>query len=212
VISLIALPFENFVIKKKYPSVLYIFITKSFSMKKYSNLILFTILLGCLTLFNGCTGSHPSVETDDRIISELNKFISQWHESAATSNHAAYIGAMAGDGIYIGTDATEYWTTNEFSSWSKPYFDQKKGWNLKKVNRHIYLSESGEFAWFDELLDTGMGLCRGSGVLQMKDGRWLICHYVLSPTVPNDLTNQVKTLKSGADSLLIQELRQASNQ
>ncbi|MHC1776885.1 MAG: nuclear transport factor 2 family protein [Lentimicrobium sp.] len=181
-------------------------------MKKNSILLLFTILSGCLVFLEGCTGSHPSAETDDRMISELNKFISQWHESAAASNHAAYIGAMAADGIYIGTDATEYWTTNEFSAWSKPYFDQEKGWNLKKVNRHIYLSVSGEFAWFDELLDTGMGLCRGSGVLQKKDGHWLICHYVLSPTVPNDLTNQVKSLKSGVDSLLIRDLRSTSNQ
>ncbi|MBK6967300.1 MAG: nuclear transport factor 2 family protein [Bacteroidales bacterium] len=173
---------------------------------------LFLLFSGFLFFFSGCTGSRPSIETDDQVISELNTFISQWHESAAVSDHAAYIGAMDIDGIYIGTDATEYWTTNAFSTWSKPYFEKKKGWNLKKVNRHIYLSETGEFAWFDELLETGMGLCRGSGVLQKKDGQWLIFQYVLSPTVPNDLTNQVKTLKSGADSLLIRDLRSESDQ
>ncbi len=181
-------------------------------MKKQAVSGIFLYLTFTLMFLSGCTGNHSGNETKDQIVSELDKFISQWHESAATSNHADYIGAMAGDGIYIGTDATEYWTTPAFSAWSKPYFDQKKGWNLKKVNRHIYLSETGEFAWFDELLDTGMGLCRGSGVIQKTDGQWQICHYVLSPTVPNELTNQVKTLKSGADSLLIQELRSVSNQ
>lgn len=117
---------------------------------------------------------------------------------------------MAGDGIYIGTDATEYWTTSAFSDWSKPYFDQKKGWNLVSLNRHIYLGKNNETAWFDELLDTGMGLCRGSGVLQKHEGEWKICHYVLSPTVPNDLTNKVKYLKNKEDSLLISKLRATS--
>jgi hypothetical protein len=176
----------------------------------YSGLL--PVMIGVLLILQGCGNSQPINSDSSNEILELDKFISEWHKSAAASDHEKYIGAMARDGIYIGTDATEYWTTSAFSTWSKPYFEKKKGWNLKKVNRHIYLSETGEFAWFDELLETGMGLCRGSGVLQKKDGQWLICQYVLSPTVPNDLTNQVKTLKSGADSLLIRELRSASNQ
>ena len=35
---------------------------------------------------------------------------------------------------------------------------------LKTLERHIYTSKSGDFIWFDELLDTWMGACRGSGV------------------------------------------------
>jgi len=165
----------------------------------------------CVILVNGCGKRNSPMKTDSILIAEVNQVISHWHGNAAKSDHAAYIGAMASGGIYIGTDANEYWTTKEFSAWSKPYFEQKNGWNLVSINRHIYLGTNRETAWFDELLDTSMGLCRGSGVLQKIDGRWQICQYVLSPTMPNELTNEVKRLKAQADSLLIQELRTVSD-
>lgn len=180
-------------------------------MKKIGSIPLIFCLSMCLILINGCSNRNSPMKNDSVLIAEVNQVISQWHRNAANSDHAAYIGAMASGGVYIGTDATEYWTTKEFSAWSKPYFDQKKGWNLVSLNRNIYLGINGETAWFDELLGTSMGLCRGSGVLQKIDGRWQICQYVLSPTVPNELTNEVKRLKAQADSLLIRELRSKSD-
>jgi len=46
-------------------------------------------------------------------------------------------------------------------------------------------------AWFDELLDTWMGACRGSGVLRKTSDGWKIAHYNLALTVPNEKMNQV---------------------
>jgi hypothetical protein len=47
-------------------------------------------------------------------------------------------------------------------------------------------------AWFDEDLDTAnMGLCRGSGVLELRNGRWRILQYNLSIPIPNPLTSEV---------------------
>ncbi len=161
-----------------------------------------------LTLFTvACTGKSSSTGNNGDKISAINQFISRWHANAAASDHEAYIGAMTEQGIYIGTDATEYWKKDAFSDWSKPYFDKKQGWDLKKVNRNIYLSESGETAWFDELLDTGMGLCRGSGVLVNTNGKWEIAHYVLSVTLPNDLIPAVRQLKHSTDSTLIASMK-----
>lgn len=175
------------------------------NMIKILKLILlsFTIVI-VSTLFTGCNKTNNHSES----IADINKFLNDWHRSASVSDHSAYIGAMAEGAVYIGTDASEYWTTSEFSEWSKPYFDQGKGWNLIKLNRNIYLGENNDFAWFDELLDTGMGLCRGSGVLQKKNGQWRICQYVLSPTLPNKLINQVKALKAVDDSLMKIMLKQ----
>ena len=162
----------------------------------------------CLILIaQACCNSGAKAPDDTTITSDVNRFLNEWHKSAATSSHAAYIGSMAKGGVYIGTDASEHWTTQEFSEWSKPYFDQKRGWNLVSLNRHIYLGADKKTAWFDELLDTSMGLCRGSGVLQFKDGKWRIYQYVLSPTVPNELTNEVKRLKGIQDSLIMNKLR-----
>ncbi|MFH1119875.1 MAG: nuclear transport factor 2 family protein [Bacteroidota bacterium] len=175
-------------------------------MKRFK-MRLIPALVVLLIMIHGCSyKDHPAVNNKE-IMEELDGFISNWHQYAAISDHADYIGGMAEDGIYIGTDATELWTTKEFSAWSKPFFDQKRGWDLVKLERHIYTGVNGQTAWFDELLDTSMGLCRGSGVLLNINGSWKIIHYVLSPTVPNELTSQVKALKFRHDSLIISSLK-----
>jgi len=175
-------------------------------MRKF-NVTLIPAMAVLIFLIHGCKPENQSNTTDPELIAGIDGFLNSWHQSAAGSDHTKYIGAMAEDGIYIGTDATELWTTKEFSEWSKPYFDKKKGWNLVKLERHIYLGSDKQIAWFDELLDTGMGLCRGSGVLQKKDDQWQICQYVLSPTIPNELISQVKSLKSSQDGLIINSLK-----
>jgi hypothetical protein len=41
-----------------------------------------------------------------------------------------------------------------------------------------------------------MKICRGSGVLVKENGNWKIKHYVLSMTIPNDVSKQVIQIKS----------------
>ncbi len=115
----------------------------------------------------------------------INHFLDQWHDDAANVDFA-YFEKMADDGIYIGTDKTELWTRDEFRQWSEKYFDAGTGWDFDKIERNIYFSDNGDIAWFDELLSTHMGDCRGSGVLSRHDSLWKIEHYHLSVTVPND--------------------------
>ena len=142
----------------------------------------------------------------DSIANYLDKFIDQWHRNAAECNHDAYIGSMSPEGVYIGTDATEHWTTAEFSAWCKPFFDRKRTWSFHKVTRNIFTGRDGTYAWFDELLDTQMGLCRGSGILSKTDGAWKIGQYVLSATIPNDQMHGVTIQKKRSDSLLMSQL------
>jgi beta-lactamase class D len=139
----------------------------------------------------------------DSLKNQLCQFLNQWHLDAAEGNHRAYIGAMTDDGVFIGTDATEYWTTAEFSAWCKPYFEKKRTWNFKTISRNIYTGDNGLTAWFDELLDTQMGICRGSGVLIRIEGKWKISQYVLSTTIPNEVMRKVTAQKKSEDSLLI---------
>ena len=166
-------------------------------MKK--KFLLFFLLISA-GLFN-----HPvqALSSNDSIQNQLNLLLDQWHRDAADGNHAAYIGAMTGDGVFIGTDATECWTTPEFGVWSKPFFDRKRTWNFKPVSRNIHPAENNSVAWFDELLYTQMGICRGSGVLQKVNGQWKIAQYVLSATIPNEIMKKVTALKSAADSSLM---------
>ncbi len=130
---------------------------------------------------------------EDKLKVALNTFIDQWHRDAANAD-PAYFEKIAANGIYIGTDKSELWTKKEFQSWSEKYFDAGKAWSFKTISRNIYFSDNKDFAWFDELLDTQMGVCRSSGVVKMTGSGWEIVHYHLSVTVPNDLLNDFITL------------------
>ena len=75
-------------------------------------------------------------------------------------------------------------------------------WSLAASVLDGTLDEDYPIAWFDEVLDTWMGLCRGSGVLKFKDGKWYLEHYVLSLTVPNDdMQTVIDAMHSKEDQL-----------
>lgn len=116
----------------------------------------------------------------------LNNFMDAWHKAAAIADENLFFGSMAADGVYIGTDATEKWKRDEMKKWSKKYFDQDSAWDFTTIDRTFYLSADEETAWFEESLDTWMGVCRGSGVLALTNNGWKIKHYHLAVAVPND--------------------------
>jgi hypothetical protein len=122
----------------------------------------------------------------DSLKIKLNTFMDEWHAAAARADMDPYFDKIDETGIYIGTDATEYWTKKAFYDWSKPYFDRGKAWTFRAVERNIYYSEDGGMAWFDEKLKATDYMLRGSGVLMLNKGEWKIMQYVLSLPVPND--------------------------
>ncbi|MEL7162994.1 MAG: nuclear transport factor 2 family protein, partial [Bacteroidota bacterium] len=110
-----------------------------------------------------------------------------WHQAATDADSAAYFDAMADDAIFIGTDASEHWTKEAFLAFAGPYFAKGKAWAFTATERHVFYDPDHQVAYWDELLDTWMGPCRGTGVAK-RDGAngWKIAHYTLSVTVPND--------------------------
>ena len=70
-----------------------------------------------------------------------------------------------------------------------------------------YFDKSGNLAWFDELLDTQMKICRGSGVVIKEGNKWKIKQYILSATIPNPIMNEVIKLKAATEDSLIKELK-----
>jgi ketosteroid isomerase-like protein len=135
---------------------------------------------------------------------EANTALDQWHKAAANADFTTYFNLMTVDAVFIGTDATENWDVEEFKTYSKPYFDQGKAWSFTAIERHLY--ETQNIIYFDELLDTQMGICRGSGVLKKENGVWKIAHYVLSIAVPNDQVSTLTALKKEWDASYIKEL------
>jgi len=153
----------------------------------------------------GCTGEKNTTKD----LAQINTTLDKWHEAAGKADYANYFKYMADDGIFIGTDATEHWDKKSFMVWAKPFFDKGEAWNFKSLERHVYFSGSGDIAWFDELLDTQMKICRGSGVLAKQGENWKIEQYVLSMTMPNDLLDTIISLKSPIEDEIIKKLKAA---
>lgn len=135
----------------------------------------------------------------------FHNVINLWHKAASEADFNTYFGLMAKDARFIGTDATENWTKQEFMQFAKPFFDKGKAWNFTVLDRNIY--HNSETVWFDERLDTWMGICRGSGVLVEEAGTWKIKHYVLSLTIPNTTVNQVKKINDSITKKLLLQLK-----
>lgn len=160
--------------------------------------ILFLIICSSLA-FQKTSGN------DQKIKAKVNLILDNWHKAAGQANFDAYFNVLSEESIYIGTDATENWTKKEFIAFAKPYFDKGKAWSFKAIERNIYLSPDKKTVWFDELLDTQMKICRGSGVLIKEKGQWKIKHYVLSMTVPNENVNEVVKIKSPLEDKILRE-------
>ncbi|MEZ4853220.1 nuclear transport factor 2 family protein [Flavobacterium sp.] len=137
----------------------------------------------------------------------INQLLDNWHEAAANANFDDYFDAMAEESIFIGTDATENWNKTDFMAFAKPYFDKGKAWHFTPLERNIYFSKDGKTAWFDELLNTQMKICRGSGTLEKINNKWKIKHYVLSMTIPNETTNEIIKIKAPIEDALIKKLQ-----
>lgn len=139
---------------------------------------------------------------------DITKTLDNWHLAASEARLEDYMNVLTADAIYIGTDATENWNKNDFIAFAKPYFDKGKAWSFTALERNIYFSEDKKTAWFDELLNTQMKICRGSGVLIKVGNDWKIKHYVLSMTIPNDNSDEVVKTKAPLEDALIIKLKE----
>lgn len=164
---------------------------------------IYIILIALNVFFVQSCYRKSQKKTND--FSQVNDLIDQWHKNVALFDFDAYFNAMTDDAVFIGTDASEVWSKQEFMDFSKPFFDKKQTWDFIPLERHVYFSKTEKLAWFDETLNTWMGVCRGSGVVVKEENHWLIKQYVLSMTIPNDVSREVVSLKQKQDSVFIQK-------
>ena|GEM_PF-1705577 len=132
---------------------------------------------------------YPAWQQKTAVAARLDSF----HKAASSADFDAYFDHFSRGGVFIGTDASERWSVEDFKRYVKPYFSQGKGWTY--VPRDRTITVHGDVAWFDELLDNeAYGECRGSGVLVRDEGQWKIAQYNLHFPVPNDLAKQITEL------------------
>jgi len=166
------------------------------------------LLIIFLAVFSACQNKQTNTKSNTAISEKeaINTILDAWHKSASESKYDSYFDAMTANSVFIATDAKENWNKKDFKAFSKPFFDRGKAWDFTPVKRNIYVSADGNIAWFDELLSTWMGVCRGSGVLSKTDNTWKIEQYVLSVTIPNTHITDVIAIKKEMDSVFLSKL------
>ena len=150
-----------------------------------------TVFLALCVLFPGAA----LAQSVDGVFAQgaVGGVLDAWHAAAAAADEGRYFSFFTPDAVFLGTDASERWTRDEFRKYAHPHFAKGKAWSFKAVSRWISFSPDKRFAWFDETLDTpNLGPCRGSGVLVFTGAAWKIAQYNLSVPIPNDLMDDVK--------------------
>ncbi len=153
-----------------------------------------------MSLWVGCGASAPrfdAVSEQSPVAIAAGAVLDDFHAAAAAADEERYFGHFADGGIFLGTDATERWTVEEFRAYAHPYFARGRAWTFRATRRAVDVSTDGNVAFFDEDLATeGLGPARGSGVLVREAGVFKIAQYNLALTIPNERFAEVKALLS----------------
>ncbi|MCP5021959.1 MAG: nuclear transport factor 2 family protein [bacterium] len=159
------------------------------------------ILVLCLLSLVACQSTSrdpddratPEVEADGLSVDEV---MDAWHKAASEIDAEGYLGYLSAHSVFIGTDPGERWTKAEFAAYVGHYFtDLGRGWTYLPSERNVVYGPSQKTAWFDERLEnTGYGVLRGTGVLQLLPEGWRIVHYSMAFAVPNGKVEGLKVL------------------
>ena len=142
----------------------------------------------------------PGQDTRETRTANADEVLDALHAAAAAADGDAYFDLFARKAVFIGTDATERWTIEEFEEYARARFAQGKGWTYHVRERHVDFVRGKGVAYFDERLwNERYGATRGSGVLVREDGAWRIAQYVLSFAVPNEKASEVVALIGAVD-------------
>lgn len=131
---------------------------------------------------------------------EVAAVLDRLNAASSAADGDAYFALFAPGARFVGTDAAEHWTLEEFRAYAEPVFAGGRGWSYPATERTITIApiDCRCVAWFEEkLLNAGYGETRGSGVLRRTDEGWKIEQYVLSFAVPNDKARAVVDLIRG---------------
>ena len=149
-------------------------------------------------MLGACAGAGSAPGTAVDAAAEVGRVLDDFHAAAAGADFDRYFGHFARASVFLGTDATERWTREEFMAYARPHFRPGGGWTYRPRARKVSFTPDGRTAFFDELLDNaGLGETRGSGVLVREDGAWKVAQYNLSIPIPNELADSVVGLVRG---------------
>ncbi len=134
----------------------------------------------------------PNHGASDAVRRQVDAVLTDFHDAASKADMARYFSHFTDDFVFFGTDASERWPLEQFRAFCDPIFARGRGWTYSTLERNIFVSPTGETAWFDErLANEKYGECRGTGVLVKHAGGWKLAQYNLVIPVPNDFALEV---------------------
>jgi ketosteroid isomerase-like protein len=150
-------------------------------------------LLAIALLMTGCVApAQPGPRAGEDVPAAVGAVLDALHAAASRADAETYFALFAPEAVFLGTDATERWTIEQFRDYAMPYFSRGQGWTYVPTARHVFACETGDVAWFDErLANDKYGEVRGSGVLVRGPQGWRIAQYNLSLPVPNELAGDL---------------------
>ena len=107
------------------------------------------ILFLLLSISSCATQNNIENVTEIEIIKNANAFMDSWHQAASDANFENYFGKMDTQSVFIGTDASENWTKQQFEAYS----NQRRGRDYYARNKES-LPEA--FAYLDKLGQEGI--------------------------------------------------------
>lgn len=137
---------------------------------------------------------------DDR--QAIHALIDGFHAAAARSDFEDYFSRFSDRAYFLGTDAGERWSVEEFKAYARPAFSAGRGWRYEVRSRHVESGPDANTRWFDEILmNAALGRCRGTGVAIRENGQWKIAHYSLTLLIPNEIADAVGEKSMQADGI-----------
>jgi hypothetical protein len=120
---------------------------------------------------------------------QVDTLLDGLHSAATNADWAVYFNAYHQDAVFLGTDASERWSMEEF----KRYANASKGWHYEVKKRSVI--QIDDVIVFDEQLHSpAYGKSRGTGALVLTPKGWKIAQYHLSFPIPNDKAKEITQL------------------
>ncbi len=123
------------------------------------------------------------------VVNEADFVISKMWESFVQGDHKMFAETMAQDSdmVTFGTDASERWDGwDDLQKSVKKQFDAFDILNVKRMDKKLNLSNSGEVAWFSEIVDWEFLVegkkqiikgVRYTGVMEKRENEWKIVQF-----------------------------------
>jgi len=130
--------------------------------------------------------------TAENEAARVRAVLDEFHAAASAADEERYVALLAPNAVFLGTDGGERWAGEDYRAFVHRYFSQGKGWTYTPSSRSVEIAVDGRTAWFDERVENEWyGQCRGTGVLQLREGEWKIEQYNLTIPIPNELAAEV---------------------